>query len=130
MELESFSSIISNVINRAVEWDECIEIVGCSFDEISSLQLQGYELRKSLRNTLSVNCRSKVSEQTAKVYQLIFDYATNVIHIRELMLRLNDLEAMNPQLSDIIKKSAQLRSNINELARKYELTDSPSILIE
>jgi hypothetical protein len=127
---ETLKSSIISVLYGTIEWDVCVDL-GISFDEIIGLQLECYELRKSLRTLLKEHHNYISSDTSAEVYHAILDYALTTIDVDELRSRLASFKATFLPISIIIRKAAQIRIHICKLAANdCEISDSPSICIE
>lgn len=121
-----FAAIIST-LRGAIEWPECIAKTGCSFDDISDLQLKFVEVKKSTR--LAIPYCSKDPKRFSKVYHAITDYALFHSSIRQMSEVLRECKSTALPLAESIKLASELRHMIDKLSNRLTYNIPPSLMI-
>lgn len=126
-EYTAFTTIIST-LKGEIEWPECMIKTGCSFDDISDLQLQFIEVKKSIRSVIA--SYPKDPERFYRIYYAITGYALFQSGMRQMSDILKECRSTSLPLARSIQLAGELRHMINRLSDRSTDNTPPSLMIE
>lgn len=122
----TFATIIST-LEGTIEWPECMDKTGCSFDDISDLQLKFIELKRSIRSIDT--CCSGNPKRFAKIFHAVADYALLRSSMRQMSDVLKECKSTSLPLAESLKLASELRHMINKLSNRLTDYMPPSLMI-